>query len=447
MLPDPSKNTRNFYLLLSGFALLVFAANWTHSNQQQIYCTRYLPLAHAILNGELPYAVTKVFYPIWGYPFVMTLGVWLWHPNIVIEVLQFIAAVMSIVLAYRLIELTPRLWHIPFFLPYFALCSVKWPDAFVAILFLLHIVFAFAYLKGDHPPTPSFLKRGSWMLLFFAALTLALIVNFRTEYLFFPVVELLVAAIYFVRRKNKQLLIVAASSVLACVIGISPWYCYTASVASHPRLTTSNGAGVLYISLGQLPGNPWGIRHLDSDAYLKAQQMGIADPYSETGERALTQAFDSAVSSHPGLFGLKVARNFGMAFVGGLYTGEYANLLLNDAQRVQLEQAHSINGIPIGVVAVWVVEKALRILSIPLLLILLLLFVAKRKSLETKYATLHPLILALVIYRIATVALIQYEPRHVNLIYVPLLFYAFSVIQSRIEAGLQRPYDLKSFFR
>ncbi len=430
-----------FHWALVAFALLVFGGNWSHSNQQQIFITRYISVAEAVLHGVLPYSVTHVFYPMWGYPVTVALGLALGHPTFVIEMLQLVSALLSLVAAYWLLDLQKRLRDIPLFLPYFALCSVKWPDAFVAILFLLHVALSAKFIQS----TAS--TRGRWIYLTAAGFVLALIVNFRTEYFLFPLAEIGVAGAYFVRRRSKPLLMVAAASALACALGILPWYLYTAGSASHARLTTSNGAGVAYISLGQLPGNPWGIRHLDSDAFKKANQRGIADPYSEAGEHALTEAVDSAVAAHPAAFAMKVGRNLGMALVGGLYTGEYANLLLTDPQRTQLEQAHSVKGIPFSSVAIFAAEKALRILSMPLLLLLMLLFVRLKRPGHGAGDGVYPILLSLILYRLATVALIQYEPRHLNLIYAPLVFYVLILFQSRPLVAGKRGYSLKSFLR
>lgn len=373
--------TRKFYAVLAGYIAIIFLGNWHHVNQQGIFFHEYLPIAKHLLNDD-GYSINsgvRILYPMWGYPFLTMIGEFIGSSIFFLAFFQAILCVIGIAFFYKLFNLKKKYWHILLFTPFIALASVRWPDAVVAVL----LIAAVWYLKICF-------ETRSKKYAVITGMLIGLLLNFRNEY--FGLLMVL-AAVSLISLFLKKRYVFSASAIIVffALLMLLPWAYYSYSIDKHFRFTATNGGGVLYISLGQLPNNPWAIAHTDSVAFAVAKQNGIDDPYSAKGDSLLTAKFIGCIENNPLAYSEKSGYNLLSSLIRGVYVGEYEG----------------------------VVEKIIKIIFIivfDFLLVLTCLYYVKNRRL-----LLAAIIFTLLIYKFALIALIQYEPRHMNAIYLFIL--------------------------
>jgi hypothetical protein len=202
-------------------------------------------------------------------------------------------------------------------------------------------------------------------------------------------------------------------------------------------LTSSNGGALLYITLGQLPNNPWKIVHDDPVYFAFARDHGFASPYSPEADVALRQAFRAAVAAEPAAFARKVGRNFAMAIIGGVYTGAFATWISKDPDDIHvrgklgsgslLRRISRIPQLPLPGLLI----LAMYALFVPVLLVAYAAVGIAVVKGEPTQRTAHWIVLALVVHCVVVIALTQWEPRHVNPIYAVLMVSAFAQLEAR----------------
>jgi hypothetical protein len=103
---------------------------------------------------------------------------------------------------------------------------------------------------------------------------------------------------------------------------------YSARATGHVLLTSTNAGHVLYISLGQLPGNPWGITpsdgdprmHRELDAHFRHRNTSSLT-YASDG--FLRHRFIQLVRAHPAAWLHKDLLDAKSTLTGGFYDGEF----------------------------------------------------------------------------------------------------------------------------
>jgi hypothetical protein len=383
---------KKFYTALAVFTALIFVANWHHTNQQGIFDNEYTPLAKHLLSGDgyVIHSGSKILYPIWGYSFLTMFGEFIGSSIFFLALVQAILCIVGIYFFYKLFNLEKKYWHILLFSPFIALMSVRWPDAIVAVL----LIIAAYYLKIC-------LETQSRKYAIITGLLLGILLNFRSEYLGLLLVLAVIAIVSLFFKKKyffSNLTLIAFFALLLLL----PWAFYSYSIDKHFRLTATNGGGVLYISLGQLPNNPWGIVHSDSVAFTVAKENGIDDPYSAQGDSLLTAKFIHDVEKKPVAYSEKIGYNVFTSFIRGVYVGEYPDII----------------------------EKTIKIIFVFIFDLLLALSVYTLVK-KIKASSIFTAVSVLIIYKFALISFIQYEPRHMNAIYLFMLGIAFVYKRSK----------------
>lgn len=412
------KNEILFWTFLSLFAILIFILNHNHLSQQTIYHNTIIPLAESILSGN-GYSDSNgqaVFYPLWGYSLLQLPGLTLGIPSEFTLFLQFVLSIIGVFYFYKIFPIKKSYFHIILFLPFFAIMSVKIPDAIVAFLILPYIFYSKRYFESNAIKDAVI-----------AGLVFAVCANFRSEYLFLPIFQFIFFAIIYQNRLASLKIFSIVTALV--IIGLMPW-----SIRSHAdngeyRFTASNGGSVAYISLGQLSGNKWGVAPFDSTAFAIAQSKGYISPYTPDADRMFKDKFYQAVLSEPIEFAKKAALNAVKVFYRGVYTGEFANLFIPTDRREKInhyllsqggaiKQIKALQNLPLKESLPIVSEKAIQLMFMLGLfsMFIILIYESFKKSIYSNPTFL--IILALVIYRIATIAAIQYEYRHVNSFYI-----------------------------
>lgn len=374
-------------------ALAVFAANYYHEAEQSTYRAFFVPLAERLLAWEgysLPGPDSEpAFYPLWGYASLLVPGVALAIPGWWVLLVQVTLAIASILLFSRQLG-PPSWWHAIAWVPFLALLSVKWPDAIAGVCLWFWTCASSRYLSHR-----------SVGALATAAASLVALAQFRPEYTWLPA---LLAALLLVpvrptdtRRLGRLVAVLALASIAA----VTPWVLRSWAATGTPMIGSSNQGLVMFITLGQLQPNPWGIEHRDEYAAALVAAQGAGPPTSLRANRLLMAAWWTSVDQHPRWFLRKVVSNLGRVPRQGLYVGEYRDRA--------------------GTLAAWLapVERVYAVLFGTALVALLGVPAAWRR-LDSSERCFVWIALALLAYKIAIVGLIQYEPRHMNAVVLPV---------------------------
>jgi hypothetical protein len=300
-----------WFVLFAAVGLLVAYLNRHHVEQQSNY-TIYVAMANYYRGLQHLDVLT---YPTWGYPFVLIL---IRRYDLVAIPQVLLASVAMAALFLRLrTELGPnrRAVAVLFLLalPWYLLHSVKWPLSFAASFSMLGLVVL------EHALRIHSLRAGVAAGLFFGAS-----LYFRSEFLFLPVFLLMVGVL---SRVVPRLPMMPLPPLAACAasawIMLIPWGLHYREQTGHFSLTASQGGIVAFISLGQLPRNPWGAVYEDEYAYAYlaevAPQLRVN---SYAADRVLIDEFQRRVKAEPIAFAAKMVWNGAISLVSGFYGGE-----------------------------------------------------------------------------------------------------------------------------
>jgi hypothetical protein len=305
--------------------LIIAYLNRAHVEQQSNFFAEYVSMANhyrGLAHREI------LTYPLWGYPVALLL-----FPRYDVLVLAqvVLASIAATLLYFDLRAELPhhrRALYVLFLaaVPWYVLHSVKWPQSFAASFCLIGIV-ALARAWRDR----------SLPLAVAAGASFGLALYFRSEFLYFPLFALcLVAgARVLTRRIGPPVLPLAAAAAVAWAL-LVPWAVHYHHETGRYSLTASQRGIVAFISLGQLPNNPWGATYLDEYAYDYLVERGITVlPQSDSGDRLLFAEYERRVKAEPLAFAKKILWNGVLTVAGGFYNGE---IPLTSAQRRQLER-------------------------------------------------------------------------------------------------------------
>lgn len=355
-------------------------------------------------------------YPMWGYSSFLIIANLIGSYSSII-IIQFIMCYLSIVAFYKTFTLDYKNYHLLLLLPYIALCSVKWNDAIVGSMLIFYIYFL----------TKSF-KQNDIKSNILAGLILGIILNLRSEYLFLLPLQFI--AIISIKSVSNSVKIKFHSVIyLTSILTLLPWGIRNYIEFDELKLSSSNGASVMYISLGQLDNNSWGIKPVDNSAFLVTKKYKVKDPYSIEGESILRKEFLTKVEEDPAEYILKCLNNALDFVIGGVYTGEYGSVLIQPEQRQNIDnRINSANGLGKFEVILKqdfyaaypiLIEKIILLIYRIVWLSLIMLFIYA--LFKQKYDALLTIILIIFIHKLLIVSGIQYEYRHINSIYLPVL--------------------------
>lgn len=427
------KKNYAFYAAAAAFILLVFWANSAHLNQLGVFYNYVLPQAARILHGDFAFT-----YPIWGYSILTSIGQAFGAPVEFLLVVQYLLAVFGVRLIYDVSRSKPSYSHLPLLLPWAALMSVKWPQAVSSFLILL-IIWIYYNNSGGKS------KRWGYLAI---AVAFGMALNFRSEYLYFPLLAFLVISLASLIKQSKLEFKSSGMICLAMAAGtilLLPWAVNSWGVMGKPLLNSSNGGMVAYISLGDLPGNIWGVEPVDATAWRRAQEAGEPTPFTRRADSLLIGEFKANVFSRPGEYAMKCAYNSLRALGGGLYVGEYAALATTNVKALALnKQVAEAKGIEQkfkallgggGASILLMLEKILRLLSMPLFIYILYRALASKHS----YDGARLIAVSIILYQILLCAALLYEPRMMNTVYAPALALALGSKRGKSRSRAKSP--------
>lgn len=427
------------FLVFLTCSVVVALLNLHHQEQQTNYWAEYVETAE-YFRGSATRAVLT--YPTWGYPAVL----WLMPRYSWIVAVQVILGAAAMTWAYRrLLTELPANRHIVTLafvaaVPWYALQSVKWPLSFASSLLLL----AALTLDGG-------LRHSRILLGCLAGLLLGAVLYFRSEFLMIPVFLPLFYCLCSRRWLRWHEAAAFGVAALTALLLLLPWAVNYKRLTGRYSLTASQGGLVAFLSLGQLPANPWGAEYRDEYAFEYLAKVGVRTArYSDAGDRVLMEEYKRRVAEHPGAFARKVMWNGVLLFAGGFYNPEprldghsnaaYESLrsALRSADPAGLKAPR-----PIGAWAAflyWTMAKGLGAAYLFLSVVGILGW-ARRRDPSSVLLTLFA---GLIVYQILFQMALATEPRYLNGIYLfAVPFFAISVNAALRRFGTARPARLR----
>lgn len=292
-----------FIWIILTFILAYLAVLINHDNlaEQIVFTDYHLVLGRSIWDGNGYHA----YYPLWGYPFFVGLidKLFVSSRDLLITIIQ----VSLIALACWWVVLPKinnfrQLLLAPLFFPIYFHAAVKWADA----IFILGLVILLKSidLYSKH-------KRSSILVIVSVS---AIASNIRPDFLFLSGFVFLISLLYFAvsRWKESDFLKISCILLLSSFLSLVPWFIYSGS------FTSANGGLVFYISLGQLPDNPWDRVYIDQSGFDFAQSMNT-HPYSPEGNKILFHAGAKDISTYPIDYIRKTLHNLISIFTFGIF--------------------------------------------------------------------------------------------------------------------------------
>ena len=423
------------FLAFLTLSIIVALLNRHHLEQQSNYQAEYVSMAEHF-KGTL--RRENLTYPLWGYPFLL----WILPRYTWIVWLQVALGAAALTLAWRRLQIElPEYRRVITIacvagIPWYAMHSVKWPQSFAASFLLL------AILALDRGLRTASVAWGAVAGLLFGA-----VLYFRSEFLLLGAFLPLFCLVMRTPRPDLRSLTSLALLPLVAFVLLIPWAVSYHKQTGRYSLTASQKGIVAFISLGQLPGNPWGAEYTDEYAFAYLEQRGIGLPrYSDRGDRVLFQEYKRRVAEHPGAFAKKVLWNGAMITVMGFYNPEWqldsASNRSYESLRTALRHAdlaglrQSAPARAWAALLYWLLVKVLGAFFVIVSLIGLLLWLL-RKGARTPWLVLSA---GVIVYLVALQMILTVEPRYLNSLYVFLIpFFAFTIGALRRKQPAQLP--------
>ena len=372
-------------------------------------------------------------YPLWGYPALLAVIPEPWLRCV--QVILGASVVATAWVRWRDVTRSPGalLLMLVGAMPWYALCAGMWPTGISAAFTMLGV------LALERAVTMSRMPIALW-----SGIAFGLAGNMRSEVQALPAVLVLVIWIVEPRPRDRRLRYGLVSAVVAFGM-LLPWAFHYRSHTGHFSTTASNSGQVAFISLGQLPNNPWGIKHDDGEADRALVARGsVSNPLSDAGDRELRHAFFEAVETYPGAYARKVLHNLRSILMGGFYVGSLpcapdAALRIDVLrERIKLKLGLNPNEREIAdyhARGIWDttnvrIQDVLSLMwqvtgtGVGVVLILLALIGALTAVRRFRAELTLSLAGATIAGQLAVCALLQYQPRHVTVVYLPLALFA-----------------------
>jgi hypothetical protein len=173
--------------------------------------------------------------------------------------------------------------------------------------------------------TIKYLERKKVTDLFLAAICFGIMLNFRSDYYYFIFLLLATAALFQWRLANRIFFWHYAACAAVVLMIMLPWMQYTHSKTGKYLLTSTNSGHVLYIGLGQLPNNPWGIEKGDNSPQmlqLVRERLGDSGTLVYPADTLLRHQWLKSIRQYPIAFVKKMAYNVYTIYRQPFYIGD-----------------------------------------------------------------------------------------------------------------------------
>ena len=198
-------------------------------------------------------------FPIWGYGFFyLFFGKSILLNLFIQQSITFITLVFldRDIIRFKLIHKIEYFrFLIIFSAPWFLFHTQMWPKSFASNLIILSVLLLFNFFKSK-----------KYIFLILSAICFGIMQNFRSDYIY--LFFLLVIYIYFSKPFGLGNTLKKSVFPIIVLILLTPWMIFTYNQTGTALLTSTNAGHVLFIGLGQLPENIWGIVPRDDDKVM-----------------------------------------------------------------------------------------------------------------------------------------------------------------------------------
>ncbi len=301
-----------------------------HDFKHIISCRFQLSEVHLMMNNPT--------FPMWGYGWVFLIT----ENKFLVLAIQEGLAIFSLWFVIRFIKNRAGVpldtvifikLLIVICIPWYAFHSVLWPYSFaVSFLMISFVLFVQTFEQNDRPTI---------FKTIFAGIFWGLALNFRSDYVYLPLA--MVVLIILLDGLNKIVIMKSLCFLLGIFLALLPWMVYTKSVTGKFRFTSSNLGHVLFVGLGELPNNKWGITFNDEDPKMHALVQKHFGPginsLSWQADDFLKKAFGEEVKAEPLEYVHKCLHGLRLVLTWGFYPGEFFDSDLSSVFRKEFAAA------------------------------------------------------------------------------------------------------------
>lgn len=270
-----------------------------------------------------------------------------------------------------------------------------------------------------------------------SSIMIGVMLNLRSDYIYYCIYLSFYLIFLSIIKKFEW-----KNSLLWIIIWVTmmlPWSFHSKNISGHHSFTSMNSGHVLFISLGQLQGNVWGITDTDEDPKMHAliDSLGSseASTYNYEGNKILIQEWKNRIVSHPSEYLRKCVSVLYMTLTRPFCHGEiYKKFIKDEAQIETLKNNLKRDIASFDIIALlskfvsktymgFIIPLALNLLSIALFIFFLFIIlkgILKNKWDIFKESSFH-ILYSVIAYQIALQTLAYYNPNYHSNVY---LFYA-----------------------
>lgn len=316
-----------FYFLLPLMMMVGFVANY-HGRAMSGILHYYIDFARLIRSG-FKIRIEYPTFPMWGYGFLFAAI----NNKILILLLQFSISLFTICMLDKLvlqifntnIAKTLFRFFLLFSFPWFSFNSLLWPYSIAANFTILALIFLYKYFNSN---------KNRYLVL--SACLFGIVLNFRSDYYLYPLflVFLLVGyKLYLWKNKlpTKFKMRHICLWLTLIYVFLVPYAIFAKVSTGHYLITSTNSGHVLFIGLGLLPNNKWGITPKDEDskmAEIMKEELGQENygyNLQYEGDKVLKKYFLNMIKKDPVEYIKKILYSGYLMLKGGFYSGEYEN--------------------------------------------------------------------------------------------------------------------------
>lgn len=272
-------------------------------------------------------------FPIWGYGLIH----WIFKSSklsilIFQQLLNFFCIYLldNYIKKYHFTSLS--YWRILVLLafPYFLFHTQLWPKSVASSLLIIGFIKILDYLNSE--------KKSNILV---SGILFGLVCNFRSDYFYLVMVLPMILILWQIFIQKK---VIWFSSLLfipiIIILSLTPWSYYSFKKINKYIVTSTNAGHTLFIGLGQLPDNAWGITPRDDDPKMKKILNSkfktsniLSTNYSES--QYLKKIFFQYVMNNPYEWIKKCFHNIRLILMDPFYVGNIGDFQKNGISNIQ----------------------------------------------------------------------------------------------------------------
>jgi len=419
-------------------SILVFTwLNWKNSIMHGIlpYYKDFAGYFGSGFSSNFDFAMNNPTFPMWGYGLIFLIT----QSKYIIILFQLL--LMAFVVYKWDNYLGERLGHRKIFrlLILMGACYIMfnvplWPYSISCSLIMLSIY----YLFKTH-------EDFKWKTILYSAVLLGVALNMRSDYFYFALtlpVLILLFKLFSDSKIPYKAALIYYPLLLICLI---PWMMHTNRITDQMIPTSTNSGHVMFISLGQMPNNPWKIIPSDGDPRMKQivkENLGQTNTLDYKANKVLKDAFIAEVKKHPGAYLKKCFYNLYYTAVRPFSNGEIEPRFISNEDELSQSKlllksdvksfkvGSLIKNILNGTYSVFIISIVLNLLNIILLLIFVYHIIYGLIKHRFKILAEFELyiLFAVIGYQITLQTLFFYHPNYHTNVFV---FYVIAVVLIR----------------